>query len=191
MGRWQPGAKGRLGAAAMELFAEQGYEQTTVAEIAGRAGLAERTFFRHFSDKREVLFFGGDALRDLVVANVADAPAGQGPLDVVVGAFEAVAGVVFVDIRAHSRRRQAIIDSHPDLQERELIKLANLSAAIADALRQRGVADPAATLAAEAGVAVFKLAFERWVGDGDDADDVDLASVLRASLADLRSVTGA
>lgn len=184
MTRWEPGARGRLERAAMELYGEQGFEQTTVAEIAKRAGLTERTFFRHFADKREVLFDGAGALQELLVDAVANVPASVAPIDAVAAALEA-AGVVF-QRREDSRYRQSIIASTPDLQERELIKLAALGSAIADALRLRGVSNIAAGLAAEAGIAVFKTAFERWIGEDTQAD---FAQLVRESLAELKAVT--
>jgi len=185
MGRWEPNARGRLEQAAMELFIERGFEQTTVAEIAGRAGLTERTFFRHFADKREVLFWGQDALRELLVSRIAAAPDSVAPIDAVAAALEA-AGAVLQERREYARRRQAVIAANAGLQERELIKLASLASALADALRRRGVTDPAASLTAEAGIAVFKIAFERWVSEAGEAD---LPQLIRASLDDLRAVT--
>jgi len=187
MGRWEPNARGRLEQAAMELFIERGFEQTTVAEIAGRAGLTERTFFRHFADKREVLFWGQDALRELLVSGVAAAPESAAPIDAVAAALEA-AGAVLQERREYARRRQAVIAADTGLRERELIKLASLASALADALRRRGVTDPAASLTAEAGIAVFKIAFERWVSETGEAD---LPQLIRASLGDLRAVTAA
>jgi AcrR family transcriptional regulator len=182
MGRWQPDARGRLQQAAFELYAERGYDATTVAEIAERAGLTKRTFFRYFADKREVLFWGSADLQQLIVSTVAAAPPEAAPLDAVAAGLDAAAAM-FVDRREHSARRQRIIAAHPELQERERIKLASLASAIADALRGRGVGDPAAILAAEAGVAVFRVSFERWV-----ASESDLAQVMRDSLDELRAV---
>jgi AcrR family transcriptional regulator len=185
MGRWEPNARGRLEQAALALYAERGFEQTTVAEIAQRAGLTERTFFRHFADKREVLFWGAGALQELLVNTVASAPDSAAPMDAVAAALEA-AGGMFQERREGARQRQAIIAANAELQERELIKLAALAAALAGALRQRGVTGPAASLAAEAGVAVFKIAFERWISE---TSPPDLAQVIRESLAELRAVT--
>jgi AcrR family transcriptional regulator len=162
MARWEPNAADRLREAALELFEERGFEQTTVAEIAARAGLTERTFFRHFADKREVLFRGSEVLRDTLVAALDEAPATASPLDAVTIALDA-AGALF--IREFARRRHAVILANPELQERELIKLATLTQALADALRSRGMPDPAAGLAAETGMALFRTTFERWVTD--------------------------
>jgi len=162
MGRWQPDAQGRLAQAAMELYGRQGFEKTTVAEIAERAGLTERTFFRHFADKREVLFGGAAELQALLVRGIAAAPADSAPIGLVAASLRGV-GAMFDERRAFARQRQAIIAANPELQERELIKLATLAAAAASALRERGVAEPQASLAAEAGIAVFRIGFERWI----------------------------
>src|SRR5580658_4368733 len=131
MGRWEPDARGRLVQAAFALYGERGFEQTTVADIAERAGLAERTFFRHFADKREVLFSGAAALQELLVTSVAEAPASTTPIEVIAGAL-AVAGGVLQERRDFSRQRQSVIDANTELQERELIKLASLAAAMAE-----------------------------------------------------------
>lgn len=184
MSRWEPNARGRLEQAALELYSERGFEQTTVAEIASRAGLTERTFFRHFTDKREVLFWGAGALQELIVHTVASAPDGTSPMDAVVAALEAVATGVFQDRRAKSRQRQQIIAADAGLRERELIKLALLASALADALRRRGVAEPTASLTAETGIIVFKTAYGRWI-EGEQ----DMKHLLRESMDDLRAVT--
>jgi AcrR family transcriptional regulator len=185
MTRWEPNGRGRLELAALALYGERGFENTTVAEIAAQAGLTERTFFRHFADKREVLFSGADALRELLVGNVAAAPDSIGPIDAVGAALEA-AGALLQERREYARRRAAIIGANAELRERELIKLASLASAIADALRRRGVADPAASLSAEAGIAVFRIAFERWV---DETNQRDLPELIRDSLDELKAVT--
>jgi AcrR family transcriptional regulator len=185
MGRWEPNARGRLEQAAMELYLERGFEPTTVAEIARRAGLTERTFFRHFSDKREVLFAGAAALQDFLVTALASAPDSAAPLDAVAAALEA-AGDLFQERRDYARQRQAVIDANAELRERELIKLASLASAMAGVLRQRGVPDAAASLAAEAGIAVFRIAFERWIRESSQGD---LPRYIRESLGELRAVT--
>ena len=185
MSRWEPNAQGRLVQAALQLYVERGFEQTTVAEIAKRAGLTERTFFRHFADKREVLFAGADALRELMVSTVARAPGALAPIDAAAAGLEA-AGALIQAGGELARERQAIIVTSAELQERELIKLASLAAALADALRQRGVSDPAASLTAEAGIAVFKVAFERYV---EKTNEQDLPRLIRDSLDELRAVT--
>ena len=185
MVRWEPDSRSRLEQAAMALYAERGFDDTTVAQISERAGLTERTFFRHFRDKREVLFGGAGALQDLLVGAVADAPPSATPIDAVARALDAV-GAVFADRREFARVRQAIIGGSAELQERELIKLATLSAAVADALRARGVGDPAAGLTGEVAVAVFKVAFEQWVVGTERRD---LAQLMRDGLDELKSVT--
>ncbi|HME01692.1 MAG TPA: TetR family transcriptional regulator [Solirubrobacteraceae bacterium] len=184
MVRWEPDARGRLERAAMELYSERGFEQTTVADIAERAGLTERTFFRHFADKREVLFLGAGPLQELLVNALVDAPASLAPIDAVATALE-TAGPMFLEHREFSRQRQSIIMANAELRERELIKLASLASAIADTLRRRGVGEPAANLTAEAGIAVFKIAFERWV---DDENEQDFAQLIGESLAELKAV---
>ncbi len=185
VGRWEPDAKGRLEQAALELYVEHGFDQTTVADIATRAGLTERTFFRYFSDKREVLFSGAGALQELLVAAVTDAPAQLAPLDAVAGALEQAA--VFLGARHElAHQRQAIIVATPELHERELIKMATLASAIAQALREKGVREPAASLTAESGIAVFKIAFGRWV-DGTGA--TELSDEMHESFLELKAVT--
>jgi AcrR family transcriptional regulator len=183
--RWEPNAAGRLARAALELYSERGFEQTTVAEIAGRAGLTERTFFRHFADKREVLFAGADTLQELVVTAVASAPASAAPIAAAAAGVEA-AGALLEERREYARQRQAVIAANTELRERELIKLASLASAIAEALRRRGVEDPAASLAAEAAIAAFRIAFEDWTSK---AKAPDLPRLIRASLDELRAVT--
>jgi AcrR family transcriptional regulator len=184
MSRWEPNARGRLEQAAMELYRERGFDQTTVEEIAARAGLTERTFFRYFADKREVLFWGSASLQEFLVERLASAPDLTTPIDAVAGAFEALAES-FEERRDFARQRHALIATHAELQERELIKLASLASAIAAALLRRGLADPAATLTAETGVAIFKIAFEHWV---NDAKRRDLAHHVRQSLDALKAV---
>jgi AcrR family transcriptional regulator len=187
MGRWQPDAAGRLSEAALTLFGERGFDNTTVADIAERAGLTKRTFFRYFADKREVLFAGGAALQEILVTGVAAAPESAAPLDAVASALEATADM-FEERRDFAIRRQQVIAANPELQERELIKLASLGVAIAHALRDRGVRDPAASLTAHLGITVFTVAFERWVRP---ANRKDLRRLMHESLAELRSVTAA
>jgi AcrR family transcriptional regulator len=184
MGRWEPNARGRLAQAALKLYAEQGFDQTTVAEIASLAGLTERTFFRHFADKREVLFYGMDMLRGLLARAVADAPASATAMDAVIAALQAAA-VLFQENPERLRLRDAVVSANAELRERELIKLAGLASAMAEALRHRGVPEPTATLAAETGIAVFKTAFTRWT---TDPTGPDLPETLRDSMNDLAAI---
>jgi AcrR family transcriptional regulator len=185
MTRWKPDAQGRLMSAAIELFEEQGYEATTVAEIAERAGLTKRTFFRHFSDKREVLFNGSQELQRLWLDGLAAAPAEASPLAVVTAGLDPVAEM-FTERHAFARMRAQIIEANPELQERELIKLQSLAAAIQDALVQRGVSPQAAVLAAQAGVTIFHVAFAQWV---QQDDPTAFRRLMDESLEELRSVT--
>jgi AcrR family transcriptional regulator len=184
MGRWQPDAKGRLAQAAFALFEERGFEATTVADIAARAGLTKRTFFRYFGDKREVLFAGATELEAHFVEAVATAPADHGPLDAIAAGLDATADL-FAAGGDFPRRRQVIIAANPELRERELIKLAALAAAGAAALRDRGVTEPGAGLAAEAGMAVLRTAFERWT---EGPDGAGIHALIHESLAELRAV---
>ncbi len=185
MSRWEPDGRGRLEQAALALYAERGFDNTTVAEIAERAGVTERTFFRHFADKREVLFGGAGGLQDLLVGTVASAPASLAPLDAVAAGLEA-AGTLFEEYRATVRQRAAIIAATPELRERELIKLAVLSAALADTLRGRGLSGPAASLTAEVATAVFRIAFDQWI---EETNERAFAALVRESLDHLKAVT--
>jgi AcrR family transcriptional regulator len=185
MTRWQPDAQGRLQQAALTLFDERGFDNTTVADIAELAGLTKRTFFRYFADKREVLFSGSAQLVELFVSAVAAAPKSAAPLDAVAAALSA-GSEMFEERREFASRRQRIIVANPELQERELIKLSSLAAAVATALHDRGFEDPAAILAAEAGIAVFRVSFERWV---DPTNRRTLDEIIHESLAELRAVT--
>ena len=184
--RWEPDARGRLERAAMELYSDQGFDKTTVEEIAGRAGLTERTFFRHFADKREVLFGGAGALQEFLVTQVLEAPGALAPIDAIAFALSQAGTAIFDERREFARTRQAIVGASVELRERELIKMATLATALADALRRRGVSDPGASLAAEAGVAVFRIAFEAWVGDGADQP---LARFVRDTVDAMKTVT--
>ena len=186
MGRWAPDARGRLEHAALELYGGRGFESTTVAEIAARAGLTERTFFRYFADKREVLFWGAGALREFLVSNVEGAPAALPPIEVVTAALGSAADEFFEERHDLARQRQVIINANPELQERELIKLSFLASAVADALRRRGVGDPTSSLAAEAGIAAFRIAFEAWV---QDAGGRTLSEGIRACVDELGCLT--
>jgi AcrR family transcriptional regulator len=168
----------------MELYAEQGFEQTTVAEIAARAGLTERTFFRHFADKREVLFYGTEMMQELLARTVAGAPTSATAMDAVGAAFEA-ASAALQENPERVRVRNGIVSANAELRERELIKLAAMAAVVAGALRDRGIPEPAASLAAETGVGVFKIAFGRWMSEQGQPD---LPGIFRESMADLRGV---
>jgi AcrR family transcriptional regulator len=186
MARWEPNANGRLTDAAMELFAERGYGQTTVGDIAARAGLTERTFFNYFTDKREVLFAGSEHFVRQIVEAVRAAPKSSPPLDVVLSACESTSDF-FEERRAFARKRNALIAAHPELQERELIKMMSLAASITETLRQRGTSTAAASLAGEAGLAIFRVGFEQWARDPKDRS---LTFHLRAARRQLEAVVG-
>ncbi len=185
MARWEPDSRGRLREAALALYGERGFEDTTVAEIARRAGLTERTFFRHFADKREVLFAGSEEMQERLVAAVAAAPASHAPIEAAAAGLEA-AGTVLPERRETARHRQVIIAGNAELRERELIKFASLSAALAGGLRGRGVEEPAASLTAEVALAVFRVAFERWIAEGEERS---FGELVRESLDQLRTLT--
>jgi AcrR family transcriptional regulator len=184
MGRWQPDAQSRLQEAALILYGERGYEETTVADIAERAGLTKRTFFRYFVDKREVLFRGSELLEQAMVAAIETAPASAAALDMIGAALDAAAAR-FEEVREFAATRHRIIASSPELQERELIKSASLSVAMAQALRARGFGDTAAILAAHTGATLMHVAFVQWVTDPDHRPYQQIA---REALAQLREI---
>lgn len=185
MGRWEPGTRLRLQRTALDLFLERGFDDTTVAAIAARAGVTERTFFRYFGDKREVLFDGQEALLTTFVAAVEDAPPGTSVMELIALALDSVGELFPAERQEYSRRRQAAIDATPSLQERELLKLAVMTASMADALRARGTPDPRATLAAETAITVFQVSFPRWRAEDPPRDLVELQ---RETLAELRAL---
>lgn len=171
----------------MQLYVERGYEQTTVAEIAELAGVTARTFFRHFADKREVLFAGSEQLQARMVDALLGAPAAAPAMEAVGAALDAGADVLGAD-RDRAVRRQQVIVANAELRERELIKLSLLSSALAAGLRDRRVPEPDATLAAEVAIVAFRVGFERWV---DGTGDADLHRAMRDALDRLRGVAGA
>jgi len=162
MGRWQPDARERMTRAALELFAERGFAQTTAGDIAERAGVTERTFFRYFTDKREVLFDGSETMTSAAYESTLAAPMDASPLDAALAGMVAAAGLLD-DRHERAVRRSRIIADNPTLQERELLKMASMTDATAEALRARGAREPAATLAAHSAVTVFQVAFIHWV----------------------------
>ncbi|HEX4218667.1 MAG TPA: TetR family transcriptional regulator [Acidimicrobiales bacterium] len=185
MGRWEPNSRGRLQEAALALFSERGFDQTTASEIASRVGVTERTFFRHFTDKREVLFGGFEILKERIVAGVDGAPAGTAPIEAVAYGLDKAAALLGESRRDLAAQRQSVIASNPELRERELAKLADYAAAIATILRRRSVGDLQATLAAEAGMSVFRVALERWANSDDDRS---LPVIMKASMTELGAV---
>jgi AcrR family transcriptional regulator len=186
MVRWEPGAKERLQLAAIELFVQRGYEQTTVQDIAAAAGLTERTFFRHFADKREVLFVGSEAYAQAFLTGVAEAPDDASPFELVTAAITAAARDFFPsERRPWSRRRQAVLDANPALLERELLKRAALGDALTAAFRERGVREADSILAAETGVTAFHVAFRLWIAEGEERSLLEIEQDVLARMAAL------
>jgi AcrR family transcriptional regulator len=202
VGRWEPNPRLRLVRAAIDLFAEQGYDATTVAQIAERAGLTKATFFRHFPDKREVLFAGQHTHSALLAEGIAGAPADATPLDAVAAGLDVVTASFTPEQREFGPRLRAVTAANPELAERAAFKRAGLAVAIAEALRARGVPDPTADLAGELGADAFHRGFARWTetgggagGDeagGDEAGgDETFAALARAELDGLRAAISA
>ena len=190
MGRWEPGARERLVVAAVDLFTEQGYDATTVAQIAERAGVTKSTFFRHFSDKRELLVAGQETLSRLLSEGIAEAPANASPLQAVAAGLERASSAMGPMNRELAPRLKAAVAASAELQERDALKSVGLAAAMTGALVDRGVPDPAAHLAAEMGVIAFKRGYARW-SEGDRDDGQGLAPFALAALDELRTATAA
>ena len=176
MPRWEPDARERFVAAALELFTDQGYDETTVAQIAERAGLTKSTFFRHFSDKREVLAAGQETLSRLLADGVSAAPAGASPLAAVAAGLDNASSAMTPFNRELGPRLEAVIATSGELQERAVLKRVGMAAAIADALRGRGVDESSAFMAAELGVLAFKVGFDEWIADDNERDLAELTS---------------
>jgi len=185
MARWEPGARERLVLAAVDLFTEQGYDPTTVAQIAERAGVTRSTFFRHFSDKREVLVAGQEALSRLLAGGITDAPDDATPLEAVAAGLERASGEMGPMNRELGPRLRAAIAANAELQERDALKSIGLATAMTTALVDRGVPGPTAHLAAELGVLAFKRGYAEWIDA--DRDDTGLAPYALAALAELRT----
>lgn len=186
MGRWEPGARERLVRASLELYADPGFEQTTVADIAARAGVTERTFFRHFADKREVLFDGSAEFLRSALAGIEAAPASASPFEAAAAGMDEVAG--FLQSRPDlefPRIRAAVIAANPSLLERELLKLAAVAAAAARAIQDRGATDLEARVAAEAAMSAFHLGFQRWVSS---PEQLDLRELVAEGIAAFRAL---
>jgi AcrR family transcriptional regulator len=186
--RWQPGARERLVVAAVDLFTEQGYDATTVAQIAERAGVTRSTFFRHFSDKREVLVAGQETLSRLLADGIAEAPAGASPLEAVAAGLERASNALGPANRELGPRITAAVAASTELQERDALKHVGLAAAMTAALVARGVPELTAHLVGELGVLAFKQGYARWA-EGDRDDVTELAHHALAALQDLRTVT--
>jgi AcrR family transcriptional regulator len=189
VGRWEPNTRERLVRAALDLFAEQGYDATTVSEIAERAsGLSKMTFFRHFSDKREVLFAGQDVMGRLLADAIAAAPGPATPLQAVAAGLDALAALHPNDRREFAVRLRGVIAANPELLERAAFKRFALTEAATAALEKRGVPDPAAGLAAELGIRAYYRAYEQWAGSPGEQTLTDFT---RRSLGELRTASAA
>ncbi|WP_144710404.1 TetR/AcrR family transcriptional regulator [Curtobacterium pusillum] len=190
MARWEPGARERLVLAAVDLFSEQGYDETTVAQIAERAGVTKSTFFRHFPDKRELLVAGQETLSRLLADGIADAPDGATPLDAVAAGLARASEEMGPVNRELGPRLRAAVAASAELQERDALKRVGMAAAMTDALVARGIGDAAARLASEMGVLAFKQGFDAWSGNGR-TDDEPLAASALAALDELRAAAAA
>ncbi|MER5563998.1 TetR/AcrR family transcriptional regulator [Streptomyces sp. NPDC001571] len=188
MGRWEPGARERLVVAAVDLFTEQGYDATTVAQITERAGVTKSTFFRHFPDKRELLVAGQETLSRLLTEGIAEAPGRATPLEAVAAGLERASSAMGPMNRELAPRVQAAIAACTELQERDALKTISLAAAMTAALVARGLPDPTAALASELGILAFKRGFAEW-SDGDADGKDELAGYVLAALDELRAAS--
>ncbi|MGW4394332.1 TetR/AcrR family transcriptional regulator [Amycolatopsis nivea] len=188
MARWEPGARERLVVAAVDLFAEQGYDATTVAQIAERAGVTKSTFFRHFPDKRELLVAGQETLSKLLAEGIADAPADASPLEAVANGLRRAATAMGPMNREIAPRLKAAVAASTELQERDALKSVGLAAAMTAALTARGLPEATAALASELGVLAFKRGYFAW-SESDRGDEADPAEFLVAALEELRAAS--
>jgi len=188
MARWEPGARERIVVAGVDLFTEQGYDATTVAQIAERAGITKSTFFRHFPDKRELLAAGQETLSRLLAEGIAEAPEEASPLEAVAAGLERASSEMGPMNRELGPRLKAAVAASVELQERNVLKSVGLAAAMTAALVARGVTDPVAHLAGEMGVLAFKQGYAEWSEEGHDVED-QLAPYTLAALAELRAAT--
>jgi AcrR family transcriptional regulator len=166
--RWAPDARERLETAALALFVENGYEETTVAQIADRAGLNRATFFRHFADKREVLIGGEDKLAGLFADGIRAASPDATLTGCLQAAFAAAGVAMTPQQRAKAAQRVLIVAANTELQERGLLKHARIARAVSTALRERGADELTARLGAQLGMLAFTIAVERWMKAGND-----------------------
>jgi AcrR family transcriptional regulator len=188
MGRWEPGARERLVVAAVDLFTEQGYDATTVAQIAERAGVTKSTFFRHFPDKRELLVAGQETLSRLLAEGIAEAPRDASPLEAVAAGLERASSAMNSVSREFGPRLKAAIAASAELQERDALKSVSLAAAMTTALIARDVPQPTAALAGELGVLAFKRGYAEW-SEGDRDPEDELAGHVLAALDELRAAS--
>jgi AcrR family transcriptional regulator len=190
MARWEPGARERLVVAAVDLFTEQGYDATTVTQIAERAGVTKSTLFRYFPDKREILVAGQETLSRLLSEGIIEAPPGATPLQAVAAGLGRVSDAMGQMNRDLGPRMKAAIAASAELQERDALKSVGMAEAMTSALRQRGVAEVTARLAAELGVLAFKRGYVQWSIEDREAEH-DLAHYALAALDELRAASAA
>jgi AcrR family transcriptional regulator len=188
--RWEPGARERLVVAAVDLFTEQGYDATTVGQIAERAGVTRSTFFRHFGDKRDVLVAGQETLSRLLADGISEAPVAASPLQAVAAGLERASSAMGPVNRELGPRLKAAVAASAELQERDALKTVGLAAAMTAALTARGVPDATAHLAGEFGVLAFKRGFAEW-SESDRDGETGLAEHVLAALADLQAASAA
>ncbi len=186
MPRWEPGVRERLVVAAVDLFSEQGYDATTVAQIAERAGTTKSTFFRYFPDKRELLVAGQETLSRLLAEGITEAPAGATPLEAIAAGLGRASSSMGPINRALGPRLKAAVAASTELQERDALKSVGLAAAMTTALIARGVPGSTAHLASEIGVLAFKRGYAEWSGTDRHAED-ELAPYTLAALNELRA----
>ncbi|MFD7713200.1 TetR/AcrR family transcriptional regulator [Streptomyces sp. NPDC059785] len=187
MPRWKPDARQRLVAAALHLFAEKGYDDTTVAQISERAGLTRSTFHRHFNDKRDILTAGQETLSRLLAEGIDAAPADATPMTAVAAGLERASGRMTAFNRELGPLMHAAIEANDELKQRSASKSTGMAAAMVDALRKRDVPETVARVAAELGVLAFQLAFSRWTDPTRDEDPGELAPLTHAALEELRA----
>jgi AcrR family transcriptional regulator len=190
MARWAPGARERIVLAAVDLFTEQGYDETTVAQIAERAEVTRSTFFRYFPDKRDVLAAGQETLSGLLTEGIAGAPSDASPLEAVAAGLVSVSSAMGPTNRELAPRLEAVIAANAELQERNALKIVGLTAAMVAALVARGVPETTAHVAAELGVLAFKRGFAEW-SEADAKKGDDLSTYALAALDELRNATAA
>jgi AcrR family transcriptional regulator len=188
MARWEPGARERLVMAAVDLFTEQGYDATTVAQIAEHAGVTRSTFFRYFPDKRDLLVAGQETLSQLLTDGIAEAPPGASPLEAVGAGLVRASSAMGPMNRELGPRLKAAVAASAELQERDALKSVGLAAAMTTALVARGVPGPIAELAAELGVLAFKRAYAEW-SEADRDTAGDLAPYALTALDELRAAS--
>jgi AcrR family transcriptional regulator len=188
MVRWEPGARERLVVAAVDLFTEQGYDETTVTQIAERAGVTKSTLFRYFPDKREILAAGQETLSRLLVEGIAEAPVDASPLEAVAAGLARVSSAMGTMNRELGPRMKAAIAANEELRERNVLKSVGLAAAMTTALLARGVSDSTAHLAGELGVLAFRRGYAEWT-ESERGDDGGLAHFALAALDELRAAT--